>query len=438
MSASDCEKPSTDCLLPTCDNHICGTKTATAGSSCNDSGGTICDGMGNCIPAVPCAIGETRCDGNVPETCPAGVWLPTDACGGETPRCCPGSAQCFAGVQSVATGAHHACAVLTDGTLWCWGANDVGQLGNGSLSVDPTTVPTFVDWLGYDVAEVAPGFAHTCARTKEGNVWCWGANILGELGIGNADGVSHSEPEEVTGLGTTVVQLAASTNGSHTCARKANGSIWCWGLNDVGQIGTGAVSAPHEAPVQATVAGMDNSDVKVGAFHTCVRKTDKTVWCWGSNATLALGNGAAGDPQLTAIKAGLESAEIISLTAGSFHTCAVKAEGSAWCWGESSVGQLGLGAPGQDVGIPTLILGLSADVTGIFGGASGTCATKSDGSAWCWGDNKHGEVGDGTFNQANSPVHVSTLGTGVASISAGARLPVRAHEGRQCPVLGRR
>ena len=152
-----------------------------------------------------------------------------------------------ADVVELSLGDLQTCARMSDGTVACWGGNGDGQLGVGTVT-DPIATPLEVSKLGHDVVKVTAGGNHTCALKQNGTLWCWGSNLYGQLGAGTFDGDSCRDsdagtceraPIEVTALGAEVADVAAG--GAHTCARKVDGTLWCWGRNLLGQLGTGAV-----------------------------------------------------------------------------------------------------------------------------------------------------------------------------------------------------
>lgn len=305
-------------------------------------------------------------------------------------------------------GDHHACARKGDGTLWCWGMNNYGQIGDGGTA--DKKAPAQVQALGTAVAELATGGYHTCARKGDGSAWCWGLNDFGQLGDGTS--VKKTAPAAVKDLGA-VANLTAGT--MHSCARKADGTAWCWGLNDAGQIGDGTlVNKP--TPVQVKALGTV-AQLAAGGAHTCARKTDATLWCWGNNDHGQIGPGggslSSGPVELTAL--GTETAEV---TAGAAHTCVRKTNGTVWCWGDNAFGQLGDGSSTASAA-PVPVTALGASVVEVSAGASHTCARKQDGTLWCWGDNNFGQLGDGTYDKKTSPAQVTSLGTTVAEAEPG-------------------
>ena len=175
--------------------------------------------------------------------------------------------------KSVDAGATHTCAIGSDDTLWCWG-DDRGQLGGSAPSESPNAIPTAVVALGSAVAEVAAGGQHACARKLDGTLWCWG---FGYAGDGTASG-AHATPTKVSGLGSTVAGVSVSWG--NICARKTDGSLWCWGNNEAGQLGDGTTNASL-VPIEVAKIGRLVSQVSAGYQDICATRSDGTLWCWG-------------------------------------------------------------------------------------------------------------------------------------------------------------
>jgi alpha-tubulin suppressor-like RCC1 family protein len=307
----------------------------------------------------------------------------------------PATVDCVGGVRSIVAGAGYACALLVGGAIGCWGANDTGQLGNGSAtdSVSP------VSPIGISEANaVAAGAGVTCALLVTGAVDCWGANESGALGNGTT--VTSTIPVRVSGLSSAAVAVAVG--GGQSCALLTDGTVECWGNNRDGQLGNGAAGGPEECmglyPCSTTPVAVINLSnvvaIAAGVYHTCAITMNGKVQCWGSNSNGQLGNGTAG-----ATLAFPHPVEVVGLsqvkaiTAGYAHTCALLSDGTVQCWGSNNSGQLGNGTT-VDSSTPLLVTGLSG-VAAVAAGYADTCAVLLDGTAECWGDNSFGELGDG-------------------------------------------
>jgi alpha-tubulin suppressor-like RCC1 family protein len=297
------------------------------------------------------------------------------------------------GATSVSLGGSHTCAVKTNGSLWCWGTNGDGELGDGTNTAKNTPVQI----MSSGVSSVELGQNYTCAVTTNGSLWCWGYNGYGQLG----DGTNTAKNTPVQVMSSGVVSVALGYY--HTCVIKTNGSLWCWGNNTSGQIGDGT-NIDKNTPVQIMPSGV--SSVSLGKDHTCAIKTNGSLWCWGYNYLGQLGDGA-NTSRNTPFQ--IMSSGVSSVSLGDSHTCAIKTNGSLWCWGNNTSGQLGDGT-NTNKNAPVQIM--SSGVSSVSLGYNHTCAIKTDGSLWCWGDNYYSQLGDGTNTNKNTPVYIMSLGSG--------------------------
>ncbi len=326
----------------------------------------------------------------------------------------------LSGVAAVTAGDYHTCALLGDGTVWCWGSNINGQLGNGAPlsagSDSPTPVPvsgTFGVGVLSGVTAVAAGGQHTCARLGDRTVRCWGNNDYGQLG--NNTTTTSSTPVPVSGL-TTATAIAAGSN--HTCAVLGNGTAQCWGDNHRGQGGHWlavytrvpvTVNGPSGVGVLSGVTA-----VTAGGVHTCALLGGGTLQCWGGNDYGQLGNGDSGfgvyspfpvpvsGPSGVGVLSG-----VTAVTAGGVHTCALLGGGTLQCWGGNDSGQLGNGVTSYTQPTPVAVGGLpGVTVTVVEGGYNYTCAVLGDGTVRCWGNNASGQLGNGTTANWTLPIGV--------------------------------
>jgi alpha-tubulin suppressor-like RCC1 family protein len=322
----------------------------------------------------------------------------------------------------------HTLFLKADGTLAAAGANEVGQLGIGSLVPRFTVVTPLTDSSMKSVIQIAAGFRHSVALRADRTVYSWGVNDKGQLGVGQI--FTHPCQCAITPLKTLVisdvVQIGAGTD--FTIALKADGTVWGWGANLSGQLGNGSTATSQTLPAQigVGVAGFNNIiAVSAGASHAIALKSDGTVWVWGRNNEGQLGNGTIGGNGLLPQQSPLISG-IVQISAGSAHNIAFKNDGRFWAWGSNASGQFGDGTIETEgcrcVGIPQQN-SVFTNLVEIEALGSGTFARLSDGSVWAWGANLAGEVGNGTITSTGcqcepSPL-LSSAGTGNSLISSG-------------------
>jgi len=264
-----------------------------------------------------------------------------------------------------------------------------------SLDGDKAVSATFTGDLPENVA-IAAGDSHTVALRYDGTVWTWGNNSNGQLGDGT--NTSRSTPAQVPGL-SGVVGIAAGFE--HSLAVKADGTIWAWGSNGSGQLGDGTTTM-RKSPVQ--VSGLTNViAIDGGSGYTIAVKDDGTVWAWGYNAYGQVGDGTTNSRWLPVKLPNILG--VVAVKAANAFTYALKSDGTVWGWGINSLGQLGDGTTIQRLS-PTRVLNLT-DIIAIDGGWNYGIALKNSGKIWSWGGNIFGQLGDGTTAQRNSPVQVT-------------------------------
>ncbi len=355
--------------------------------------------------------GDGIVQGDFGETCEPSVHIPyscgtvgqgigrvncTVSCGLDTEGC--------ALAVSVAGGASFSCAVIDDGQVYCWGANQFGQLGDGTVTSrsfsKPVTGLDSVTYMGSGISN------HACAVVQGGQVRCWGLNNYGQLGNNSiADSTTpvavHSLPDAVS----------VQTGRYFTCALRANGQIACWGENIHGQLGNNSTVA---SSVPIAVSGISTAvSLAVGYEFACAVLDDNTARCWGKNAFGQLGNGTTTTSLTPVNVTGLNGAAW--LFAGHEHACAVLTTGGMYCWGRNDFGQLGIGTV-TDSHVPEMVPGMSG-VTAASGGHNHTCAV-SLGTALCWGANAQGQLELGDTVNRQSPATLPGI-TDVTGIVAG-------------------
>jgi uncharacterized repeat protein (TIGR02543 family) len=314
------------------------------------------------------------------------------------------------GVSAIAAGGAHSCALLSAGTVSCWGYNVAGQLGNNSTVTSLIPVPVSV--LA-SVAAITAGDQHSCALSAAGAMVCWGLNSSGQLG--NNSLVTSPVPVGVSGLASGVAVIAAGTVDS--CAITSGGALSCWGANASGQLGdAGTAAALVPMPVTSLSAGA--LTVAVGAAHVCAIKVDSGIDCWGLGASGQLGNNATGSALLPVAVTGF-GASVQRVAAGAFHSCALATDGSVQCWGLNTSGQLGNGTLVESW-LPAPVSGLASSIAAVVTGDYHSCALSSSGAVQCWGSNSNGQLGNNSAVDSSTPVQVAGLTTGVRALTAGA------------------
>ncbi len=320
-------------------------------------------------------------------------------------------------VTAIAGGGSHTVALKNDGTVWVWGYNYYGQLGTEIIKecgfYSCSTTPVQVSGLT-DVTAIAAGENHTFALKNDGTVWAWGDNSVGQLGDGTT--TNSSTPVQLSGIADVDI---IATGPNHTVVLKSDGTVLAWGDNRFGQLGVETTETCEFAlingdcsttPVQ--ISGLtDVAAIATGDSHTIVLKADGTVWAWGENTVGQLGNGTTTNSIIAVQVSGLT--DVITITA----SIALKNDGTIWAWGENTVGQLGvettetcINSWGTTYPCSTTPVQVSwlANVIAIETGDDHTIALKTDGTVWAWGYNNYGQLGDGTRDDRFIPVQVVT------------------------------
>jgi alpha-tubulin suppressor-like RCC1 family protein len=324
------------------------------------------------------------------------------------------------------------------GTVWAWGYNQFGQLGNNSIA--NTAFPVQVRGPGgigvlSGITAIAAGARHSLAGDSTGAAWAWGFNNQGQLGDGTF--TDRHVPVRVVGL-IGVIAVAGGIN--YSLALKSDGTVWAWGNNAAGQLGNGTTDPNHPSlrPVQVKGPGGAGvlsgiTAIAAGTEHSlALRGADGAVFAWGANNAGQLGNGTSGPGANTNLPVRVLTrlgtcclAGIKAITAGGDHSLARKSNGLVLAWGDDGRGQLGDGNNNTISTIPVFVLGLGA-TTAIGAGDRHSLAAESDGTAWAWGLGGQGELGDGDnqYRDASAPVQVLGVGrsgvlTGIIGIKGG-------------------
>ncbi len=283
----------------------------------------------------------------------------------------------------ISNGSAHTLALKTDGTLWSWGLNDEGQLGDGTTvnKTSPIQIGNATDWVNIDA-----GMIHSFAIKSNGTLWAWGNNFSGQLGDGTE--IGKLVP---TQIGTANNWAKITANGDHTVAIKTDGTLWAWGLNGDGQLGDGT-TVNKTSPIQIGT-GNNWVSVEVSGASTIALKADGTLWSWGWNQDGQLGNGTATTGSTTPQQIGTDN-NWSKIAFDNVHCMAIKSNGTLWGWGNNSLGQIGDGSIVNKL-LPIQV-GFANNWDKIAVGPGATFILKQDGSLWVTGGNSSGQLGDGT------------------------------------------
>jgi len=330
-----------------------------------------------------------------------------------------GGGRMFPPVKTVSSGNAFGVGIGIDGSLWSVGNNSDGQLGNGSFFLIPRRSPvrigTDYNWAS---VSVGPGGSHVAAIRTDGSLWAWGNNNRGQLGDGTI--ARRTRPIRI-GTGWASV----SAGNSHTVAIRTDGSLWAWGNNNRGQLGDGTWTNRH-TPVRI---GWDTDWVYVsaGSSHTVAIRTNGSLWAWGSNGWGQIGDGTITtvdhwgnfinfNDHHTPIRIGADY-DWGTVSAGAAHTVAIRADGSLWVWGRNLRGQFGNGTISNRADNPSPIrVGMNYDWASVSTDINNTFAIRTDGTLWAWGDNEEGWLGDGTRTDRLIPTQIG-WNTNWASVS---------------------
>jgi len=421
------------CLVIVGCNHYDGYQCTDSKQCVLDGVDGVCEETGFCsFPDPSCESGrkyEPHTGNGLADTCVVGCGHQGEACCAAEVSCTGNafcqSEMCATCVVDVALGRRFICAAKYDGTVWCSGANDQGQLGNGAVSATPRAIPAQVrDGNGQpltDVVDVGAGYDFACAVKNDGSVWCWGANSRGQLG----DGVNVPIPPpppmppppppppvpwavQVIMTNDQKLTGAAEVAGGDdwACARMHSGAVNCWGFNASGRLGDGTTDYARSkaAPVK-NLAGV--AEIGLGGDHSCARTTANNILCWGNGA-----GGRLFDNGTMARTTPVMVANAQSFATGKFLTCIVGPDTTISCAGWNGHGRFGIGTgesyeDGDHVSpLQTLTELGGPPFTGVAEVASGgvTCARMIDKSVYCWGDGTYGGTGTGVGSTVPLPV----------------------------------
>jgi alpha-tubulin suppressor-like RCC1 family protein len=274
----------------------------------------------------------------------------------------------------------HMAAIKTDGTLWLWGYNINGQLGDGT-TVDKSS-PVQISGGGTNWVGVTLTDSSTFAIKTDGTLWSWGNTNNGQLGIGAAGGV-RSAPTQI-GSSTNWKQVSGGYESGS--AIKTDGTLWGWGLNTYGTLGDGNINTIVSTPVQTILTGNNWKQVSCGFYYTMAIKTDGTLWGWGAGGTGQLGNEILANTS-TPVQIGTATTWKI-IECGRNHSAGIKTDGTLWLWGSNTNGKIGNNSS-LTVSTPVQIYGAGTNWKQVSCGKESTVAMKTDGTLWAWGVIQH-------------------------------------------------
>jgi alpha-tubulin suppressor-like RCC1 family protein len=325
-------------------------------------------------------------------------------------------------------------AIKTDGTLWTWGDNANGRLGNAVTVGRSTPVTTFLGGTNWKQAE--SGNAFGLAIKTDGTLWTWGDNTNGNLG--NASTVETSTPVTTFLGGTNWKQMSAGgtflgSTGS-VAAIKTDGTLWTWGPNSNGRLGNAATATTVSTPVTTFLGGTNWKQVSVGESHMAAIKTDGTLWTWGNAANGRLGNASTVGTS-TPVTTFLGGTNWKSVSVSDTNTAAIKTDGTLWIWGSATNGQLGNAATTGNISTPvTTFLG-GTNWKQISCGDFSSSAIKTDGTLWTWGDNANGRLGNAVTVGRSTPVTTFVGGKNWKQTYAGASHVLAVRSGLNAEVV---
>jgi alpha-tubulin suppressor-like RCC1 family protein len=308
--------------------------------------------------------------------------------------------------------------IKSDGTLWCWGLNSYGQLGDntndgGVAGTNSRSTPRQERTSSTNWKQVSMGSYTTTAIKTNGTLWSWGSNDSGQIGDNTQNNFRSTPRQEIT---SSTNWKQVSTAFYHTAAIKTDGTLWCWGANSYGQIGDNTI-AVRSTPRQEITSSTNWKQVSASTYHTAALKTDGTLWCWGRNSFGQLGDNTLAS-RSTPRQEITSSTNWKQVSAGGYNTTGIKTNGTLWVWGQNSYGQIGDNTTGVSAGdgtnsrsTPRQEITSSTNWKQVNSAGTLMMAIKTDGTLWGWGFNQTGEIGDNTNITRSTPRQEFTSST---------------------------
>jgi YD repeat-containing protein len=309
----------------------------------------------------------------------------------------------------VSAGRCHSLGIRTNGSAWAWGFNGNGRLGDNTTvgrSSPVSVVGGFTNWCG-----VSAGYTHSLGIRTNGTIWSWGCNSFGQVG----DGTITSRTSPVSVVGGFTDWCGVSAGSQHSLGVRCNGSAWAWGRNTYSQLGLGDTTH-RSSPVSVVGGFTDWCEVAGGAYHSLGIRTNGTVWAWGNNSQGRLGDGTntARSSPVSVVGGFTDWCEV----AAGNHSLGIRTNGTVWAWGYNGQGRLG---DGTTIGrsSPVSVVGGFTDWCGVSAGNNHSIGIRTNGTVWAWGFNNAGRLGDGTTTDRSSPVQVVGGFTDWCGVAAG-------------------
>ena len=311
---------------------------------------------------------------------------------------------------AVSTTHLHSAAVKTDGTLWAWGNNELGQLGDGTVTCRSSPVREISSSTNWCV--VSAGSQHSAAVKTDGTLWVWGWGLCGRLG----DNTTVNKCSPVREISSSTNWCVVSAGSQHSAAVKTDGTLWSWGLGTCGRLGDGTAQSKC-SPVRERSSSTNWCTVSSGSDLSTAIKTDGTLWSWGKGPSGQLGDGTVVDKS-SPVREISSSTTWCTVSVGFLHSGALKTDGTLWAWGSNTCGSFGDGASTNRCS-PVREITSSTNWCTVSAGCAHAAAVKTDGTLWAWGSNTCGGIGDGTVIDRSSPVREISSSTNWCAVTIG-------------------